>query len=121
MRLGEVLWSEVSHKKTTFNPAVFPSKKTRFKDMPGRQHGQPRTFLVFVAAETVDCGFTAARADLLRAQYVSSHGSSSSGEGALPRRERYAPHPVQRWTGGLGQKLHLGNTSTGPPESPQRL
>src|SRR2546422_2419929 len=83
MRLGEVLWSEVSHKKTTFNPAVFPSKKTRFIDMPGRQHGQPRTFLVFVAAETVDCGFTAARADLLRAQYVSSHGSSSSGEGAF--------------------------------------
>ena len=52
---------------------------------------------------------------------MSSHGSSSSGEGSLPRGEKYPPHSVQRWKRWLEKKLHLSDTATEPPESPQRL
>src|SRR5439155_8925972 len=80
-----------------------------------------RTFLVLVAAEAADDRLTTAWADLLWAQYASSHGSSSSGEGSLPRGEKYPPHSVQRWKRWLEKKLHLSDTATEPPESPQRL
>jgi len=52
---------------------------------------------------------------------VSSHSSSSSGDGTLLRGERCPPHSVQRWKGWLEKKLRLGDTATEPPESSQRL
>jgi len=76
---------------------------------------------VLLAAEAADDRLTAVWADILWAQYVSSHGSSSSGEGSLLRGEKYPPHFVQRWKGRLEKKLHLSDKATEPPESPQRL
>jgi len=76
---------------------------------------------VLLAAEAADDRLTAVWADILWAQYVSSHGSSSSGEGSLLRGEKYPPHFAQRWKGRLENKLHLSDKATGPPESSQRL